>query len=439
MRVFLFFCIFLCLFAGPAAASVPPETPVRSQALELLVKLRSLGATARALVEYQRVEDLFIAGETAVERGDRELAEGSYRQAVVEARILADRLASPGSGEDEPASPAETLPPEPAPAEEASPSGETSPPALTSEVPPLPVEERSPWLVGGERNYTAASRETLRHVAARLGVKLKALATANGLASDAVLAPGQTIHYNNRRIVPKRLRDGIVINIPDRTLYYFVQGRQARAFPIAVGKPAKTDEEPVWETPTGRFRIRSKAKDPVWRVPQSIQEEMAQKGKPVQERVEPGKENPLGGYALYTTLAGILIHSTNRPGSVNSFSSHGCIRLHPEHMESLFPEVRVNTPGEIVYQPVKVAVTREGKVYLEVHRDVYNRVKDLRLEAERLVAARGGAELVDWDKVDLALRRQAGVAIDVTRSATASRRPAPAGAQLRPSQRQPAS
>jgi L,D-transpeptidase ErfK/SrfK len=108
-------------------------------------------------------------------------------------------------------------------------------------------------------------------------------------------------------------------------------------------------------------------------------------------------------------------------------------------MESLFPEVRLNTPGEIVYQPVKVAVTREGKVYLEVHRDVYNRVKDLRLEAERLVAARGGAELVDWDKVDLALRRQAGVAIDVTRSATASRRPAPDGAQLRPSQRQPAS
>ncbi len=46
--------------------------------------------------------------------------------------------------------------------------------------------------------------------------------------------------------------------------------------------------------------------------------------------------------------------------------SHGCVRMYPEDIERLFPEVRVGLPVYIVNQPVKVG-WKNKQIYIEVH------------------------------------------------------------------------
>ena len=37
--------------------------------------------------------------------------------------------------------------------------------------------------------------------------------------------------------------------------------------------------------------------------------------------------------------------------------SHGCIRMLPQEMVQLFPQIEVGTPVKIIYRPIKLAVT----------------------------------------------------------------------------------
>lgn len=59
---------------------------------------------------------------------------------------------------------------------------------------------------------------------------------------------------------------------------------------------------------------------------------------------EPPK-NPMGAAALTLSGAGeYAIHGTNRPGSIGSFASYGCIRMHNRDILDLFRRVSVGTP-----------------------------------------------------------------------------------------------
>ena len=77
----------------------------------------------------------------------------------------------------------------------------------------------------------------------------------------------------------------------------------------------------------------------------------------------PGFKNPLGHYYMETSASGIGIHATNNPYSIGCYVSHGCIRMLPQEMAQLFPQVAVGTPVKIIYRPIKLAVTPEGRVF----------------------------------------------------------------------------
>jgi L,D-transpeptidase ErfK/SrfK len=84
-------------------------------------------------------------------------------------------------------------------------------------------------------------------------------------------------------------------------------------------------------------------------------------------------------------------------------------------MEEFFKEVKVNTLGEIIYKPVKLAVTEEGRVFLEVHRDVYGKSRSgLATEARRLIEKQNLSERVDWQKVESIVRHTSGIAEDIS-------------------------
>lgn len=83
--------------------------------------------------------------------------------------------------------------------------------------------------------------------------------------------------------------------------------------------------------------------------------------------VPPGPDNPLGRYALYLGIGEYRIHGTNRPnGGIGVRGSHGCIRLFPEDIETLFYHVPVGTAVRIVHEPYKVG-WHNNHLYLEAH------------------------------------------------------------------------
>ncbi len=192
-----------------------------------------------------------------------------------------------------------------------------------------------------------------------------ALAEINGLKPTARLKLRQKLRIDNPHLIPLPLDDGIVINIPQRMLFYFRSGSLVAAYPVGLGRR-------TWPTPRGDFEVLEKEKDKTWVVPESIQEEMEATGKPVRGKVPPGPENPLGRHWIRISPSE-GIHGTNAPASIYKFQTHGCIRLLPENIERLFKEVPIGTPVKIMYQPVLLARLPDGRYYLEVHPDIYGK------------------------------------------------------------------
>jgi len=382
--------------------------------------------------EVKSAEETFAVAEQYFQNNDMEQAQRFYLLTIQKARII---QSSPTTSLD--AIPATASAPSvfgtPVPAGESADIPQQTR-AIPSVVPPtsatatakLTTPAAEAWdldqgevinserLVGNAGTYSVVKGDTIRLIAAKLGVSRQHLIRKNRLDETAYLKVGQKLLYNNRKIIPQRMKNGIVVNIPDCTLYYFRQGRLAVSLPVALGVPAKSDKHD-WKTPIGKFKITAKMKDPTWHVPPSIQSEMEDQGKEIITKIPPGPGNPLGRYAIKTSLPGILIHSTTKPWSIYGFASHGCIRVSPDQMESFFKEVAIDTPGEIIYKPVKVAITEKGRIFLEIHRDIYSKNSNgLAQETKRLIENLKLAERVDWKKVESMVRTTSGVAEDIS-------------------------
>jgi L,D-transpeptidase ErfK/SrfK len=132
----------------------------------------------------------------------------------------------------------------------------------------------------------------------------------------------------------------------------------------------------------------------------------------------PCPENPLGRYWLRLSIGGIGIHGTNAPASVYTFQTHGCVRLHPDDVEALFGMVSEGERGQLVYEPALLAQLPDGRVFAEVHPDVYHRAHPsavaLRESARRLDLI----DAVDWNRLGTVADLADGVATDVTRESS---------------------
>jgi L,D-transpeptidase ErfK/SrfK len=270
-----------------------------------------------------------------------------------------------------------------------------------------------PQVVGGEFTHVVRPGDSFTSIGARFGIEARVIAEKNGLTRQTRLQKGQTLQLNNRHIVPNPDGVEILVNIPQRMLFYFAGGKLSQHYPVAAGRR-------TWPTSTGDFKILSAEEDPVWDVPLSIQAEMARQGKPVLVKVPPSPENPLGKYWLGTSLSSIGIHGTNAPSSIYSLQTHGCIRLHPDDIQTLFHSVSVGTTGRIIYQPVLIAFDVNG-IVLEVHPDTYRLGPDPMVKVREFAENFDVAGLVDWSLVKEVIRKHDGVAQNVSRTAVAWR------------------
>jgi L,D-transpeptidase ErfK/SrfK len=301
----------------------------------------------------------------------------------------------------------------PAPSEARTASATASPTVTPTATPtPLPYALRnfpclSNTIVGKEFEYAPGDKQEVHLISAKLGEDSKLIAKANHVSRFSVVEHGRSVHIDNQHIAPCDISNGILVNLPQRMLFYFQDGKLVTAYPVAVGKPD-------WETPTGSFSVISKHKNPAWVVPRDIQDEMEEEGREVQTRVEPGPNNPLGNYWIGTSIRGIGIHATNAPASIYSYHTHGCVRLDPDNIKDLFHRISKGDPGMIIYEPVLFAKTDDGRLFLEVDRDIYEDGGATLDDVKHLAASLKVTDLIDWNGVAALVENHDGIAHDVT-------------------------
>ena len=260
-------------------------------------------------------------------------------------------------------------------------------------------------LIGRLQVVVPDGRSTLLDIARHYDLGYDEITAANPGVSIWLPGAGRRIVVPTEFVLPPRPWTGIVINIPQRRLYYFPRRKGNEpatvvTFPLGISRPG-------WSTPLGETRITAKYKDPSWWVPKSIQEEHRRQGDAnFPTYFPPGPGNPMGMLALQTGFAQIYVHGTNRPWGVGMRVSHGCLHLYPENAAYLFPHVPVGTPVRIIDEPVLVGM-RGGALYLSVSEPVegYPGDKDSMLirALDALVQYKarhkGAVPKIDWRRV----------------------------------------
>jgi lipoprotein-anchoring transpeptidase ErfK/SrfK len=132
----------------------------------------------------------------------------------------------------------------------------------------------------------------------------------------------------------------IVVRTKERRLYFVVADKKAISYPVGVGKAGKQ-----WE---GRAEIDGSYVQPSW----SPTPEMKRDNPNLPALITGGSpKNPMGARALTLSGGKYAIHGTNRPSSIGSDASYGCIRMFNEDIVDLYGRVSVGT---------KVVVTRRS-------------------------------------------------------------------------------
>lgn len=215
-------------------------------------------------------------------------------------------------------------------------------------------------IVGKNILHTVKKSESMFTIAQKYGLAVDHLAFANGYSPVTVgIEPGEILIIPGERVLPKNPpRNGLVLNLPERGLYFFRNGKFDRFIPVSIG------DENGFQTPTGQYHIIERVKNPTWYPPAWAEEK-----KPI----GPGPKNPLGAHWIGLSLTRTGIHGTNQPLNVGNSVTHGCIRAYPKAVAKLFGEVVVGWPVRIEYETAKLGKTSSGTLKLVTFPDVYKK------------------------------------------------------------------
>jgi L,D-transpeptidase ErfK/SrfK len=267
---------------------------------------------------------------------------------------------------------------------------------------PYGLDEEASTVIGTPQTYAVQKADTLLDIARNFDLGFSELQLLYRKVDPWTPPEGMTLTVPTLWVLPEGKRDGILINIPEMRLYYFSKGESmVKTFPIGIGVTANV-------TPVGRYFIREKVVLPRWHIPRDLRNKYDGK-----KFMPPGPENPLGSHWLGLSIKGYGIHGTNLPWAVGRLVTHGCIRLYPEDIPHLYSLVPIGTPVEISYEPVKIGY-KDGRVFLEVHEDIYRRIPDLYQSTLRRLERTGIRKFVAWEKVREALTRRNGFPVDIS-------------------------
>ena len=226
------------------------------------------------------------------------------------------------------------------------------------------LETAEQSVVGAPQIVYTDSENTLSDLAREYGLGYDEIVAANPDIDPGLPGSRGPVLLPTQYIIPDVPREGIVLNIASKRLFYFPdvaegQPQTVLTYPIGIGRVG-------WETPVGTTEVVSKAADPHWFPPASVREEHAEMGDPLPSVVPPGPDNPLGSHVLKLEMPGYLIHGTNQPYGVGMRVSHGCVRLYPENIELMYSLVETGETVRIINEPFLLG-WRNGELYFEAH------------------------------------------------------------------------
>jgi lipoprotein-anchoring transpeptidase ErfK/SrfK len=123
----------------------------------------------------------------------------------------------------------------------------------------------------------------------------------------------------------------IIVDTPNKFLYYVMGGGKAMRYGIGVGRDGFT-----W---SGVHSVSRKAEWPDWYPPQ----EMIARQPYLPRMTAGGPGNPLGARAMYIGNTVYRIHGTNAPQTIGRNVSSGCIRMMNEDVIDLYSRVQVGS------------------------------------------------------------------------------------------------
>jgi lipoprotein-anchoring transpeptidase ErfK/SrfK len=136
----------------------------------------------------------------------------------------------------------------------------------------------------------------------------------------------------------------IIVDTPNKFLYYVMGGGKAMRYGIGVGRDGFT-----W---SGVHAVSRKAEWPDWYPPQ----EMIARQPYLPRMTAGGPGNPLGARAMYIGNTVYRIHGTNAPQTIGRNVSSGCIRMMNEDVIDLYSRVQVGS--KVVVLPDSREATR---------------------------------------------------------------------------------
>lgn len=274
--------------------------------------------------------------------------------------------------------------------------------------------------VVGEVQTTIVRRgESLGDIGRRFDMGVYDMIEANPTIDPWVPTVGAVVVVPTQFILPKGPRSGIIVNLAEMRLYFFPHDKKTvHTYPLGIGQ--KKLGSP---TPIGQTVVTNKKKDPPWYPPKMIHEEHLAKNDKLPPFVAGGvPENPLGRYALYLASQGLsikgsfLIHGTNRPAGIGVRVTHGCIRMLPEDIQSLFYLVPIGTTVRIIHEPFKVG-WHQNRLYLEAHQPLsearFAGSDSLTRLAKLIEQAIPESHLVNWTSAKMAAKANNGYPVRI--------------------------
>lgn len=177
----------------------------------------------------------------------------------------------------------------------------------------------------GDKFYEVQLGDAPTRIAERFGIQVDLLQRCNGIRDPRALRAG-------RRLKIPNVDFSITVNLTNNTLTLLNHDKFFKKYRVRTGRFNGL-------TPTGRFTIRIKLKNPPWEDPAT--------GK-IYPALHP--ENELGTRWMEFDRASLGIHGTIHPESIGQYASRGCIGMLKEEVEELYDLVPVGTPVKIVGQ-----------------------------------------------------------------------------------------
>lgn len=264
--------------------------------------------------------------------------------------------------------------------------------------------------IGEVEYYRAQYEDTLVHLAKDNAIGFVEIRAANPTLDPWIPGEGAKVVLPKQHLLPNAPRNGIVINLPEMRLYYYkTPGEEPKSYPLGVGREGLN-------TPTGTTTIVRKKAGPTW----TPTDRMRKEDPTLKPFYPPGPDNPMGTHALYLGWPQYAIHGTDKPFSIGRRASSGCIRMYPEAIKEVFPQVPIGTKVTVVDQPIKTGWIGED-MYIEVHptQEQNLRVEDIGQLSSyeitkddiRAINAKAGAlkDHIDWEAVRQAVKAHSGI------------------------------